>query len=373
MSVGIFWCSLLLVAYAYAGYPVLIAMLARLRGNAPAQAETTPPVTVVIAAYNEAGQIGARIRDILDQDYPADRLCVLVASDGSSDGTAAAAAIDARVRVLALPDNRGKAAALNAALAEVKTEFVVFADARQRFAAGAIRRLLTPFADAEVGAVSGELVLIEPDAATPARVGLYWRIEKLLREGEARLRWLHGVSGAIYALRTALFVPLPPGTILDDMWVPLHAVWARRRVWMARDAIAYDHVSKNHDEEFRRKLRTLAGNWQLIARMPRLLAPWRNPVFFAWFSHKFLRLVAPWALIGAWLASAFAPGPVYRAALLLQTFAYAGAVFAIAAPRLAARVPLLPIAGTFVMLNFAALCALPACIALDPRGLWKKH
>jgi cellulose synthase/poly-beta-1,6-N-acetylglucosamine synthase-like glycosyltransferase len=373
MIAWLFWCSLLLVGYTYAGYFVLIALLARLRGSAPQLADATPAVTVVIAAYNEAKQIGARLRDVFAQDYPADKLRVILASDGSTDDTVREAAVDARVQVLSLPDNRGKAAALNAALAQVHTDIVLFGDARQRFAPGAIRRLVAPFADARVGAVTGELVLLESGATQPARIGLYWRMEKFLREGEARLGWLHGVSGAVYALRRELFVPLPPGTILDDMWMPLQVAAAHQRVWMARDAIAYDTISKDDAEEFRRKLRTLAGNWQLIARLPQLLNPLRNPVWFAWFSHKFLRLIAPWALIAMWISSALIPGTFYRAMFVLQTLGYLGAAFAIAAPRAAARVPLLPVAGTFVMLNLAALLALPACVALDPRGLWKKH
>src|SRR5262249_11204139 len=122
MSAALFWCSLALVGYTYVGYAVLVALLARWRGRAPAHDDATPALTVVIAAYNEERQIGARIRDVFAQDYPADRLAVVVASDGSSDSTAAAAAVDARVRVLALAENRGKAAALDAALAQVHTD-----------------------------------------------------------------------------------------------------------------------------------------------------------------------------------------------------------------------------------------------------------
>lgn len=373
MSAALVWAGLLLVGYTYVGYFVLVAALARVRGRTPALGESTPPLTVVIAAYNEAAQIGARVRDVLAQDYPAQNLRVIVASDGSTDGTDVAAKVDARVDVLALTPNRGKAAALDDALARVQTEFVVFADARQRFAPGALKRLMAPFADARVGAVTGELVLLDSGALQPARIGLYWRMEKFLREREARLGWLHGVSGAVYALRRALFVPLPAGTILDDMWTPLNVAAQRKQVWMARDAIAFDTISKDDAEEFRRKLRTLAGNWQLIARMPQLLLPWRNPVWFAWVSHKFLRLIAPWALLAAWIGSAVAPGVAYRALFVLQTLGYLGAAFAIVAPKAAARVPLLPVAGTFVLLNLAALLALPACVALDPRGLWKKH
>jgi poly-beta-1,6-N-acetyl-D-glucosamine synthase len=383
----LFWACIAVVAYAYAGYPLLAALLSRWRGRAPraidpGHADACPPLTVVVAACNEEARIAARIRDILAQDYPADRLRVLVVSDGSRDGTVeaarhAAAAGDARVTVLALAENGGKAAALNIAMLHVSTGLVAMTDARQRYAPGALRALVAAFADPRVGAVSGELVIEEilpgQASSTPQGVGLYWRMEKRLRSDEARLGWLHGVSGAIHALRRDLFQPLPPGTLLDDMWIPLHVALAGRWVWMAREAIAYDHVSASAGEEFARKLRTLAGNWQLLARLPVLLHPLRNPVFFAWCSHKFLRLLVPWALLLAMLASALAPGPFYRIAFYLQVLAYLWAVVGLQLPRLAARVPLLPAAGTFVVLNVAALLSLPASLAWAPSRLWKKH
>jgi cellulose synthase/poly-beta-1,6-N-acetylglucosamine synthase-like glycosyltransferase len=372
MSAWIFWTSLAVVAYTYAGYALLVRWLARRCGDAPACAEFTPPLTVVIAAHNEALRIGARVHDILVQDYPAGQLRCLVVSDGSDDGTERVVpAGEGRVRVLALAHNRGKAHALNVALAHVDTEFVAFADARQRFAPDALRRLLAPFADARVGVVTGELELA--GGGRGADAGLYWRMEKALREGEARLGWLHGVTGAIYAMRTELFRTLPPGTILDDMWIPLHAAFAGARIWMARDAVARDAASATSGEEYRRKLRTLAGNWQLIARLPRLLDPRRNPLFFAWVSHKFLRLLAPFALLAAWIASALADGVFYRATFAAQTLGYAIAALALVVPRVGARFPLARTAASFAMLNAAALLALPACLALDPRGLWKKH
>lgn len=371
----LFWLATGLVAYTYAGYPLLVARQVRKRGHAPCEGSEYPPLTVVIAACNEETRIAGRVHDILCQDYPADRLHVLVASDGSSDDTAGAAAIgDARVTVLALPRHAGKAAALNAAMAQVGTALVAFADARQRYAPGALKALVAAFADPRVGAVSGELVIGAADGGNTAHdIGLYWRMEKQLRAGEARLGWLHGVSGAIYALRRELFRPLPAGTVLDDMWVPLQVLLAGRRVWMARDAIAYDRASADAVEEFRRKLRTLAGNWQLLARLPVLMHPRRNPVFFAWFSHKFLRLLAPWALLTALAASARAPDGFYRAVFFAQLLGYAWALAGLLWPRMARRVPLLPAAGTFLMLNLAALLALPAALAWHPSRLWKRH
>jgi poly-beta-1,6-N-acetyl-D-glucosamine synthase len=372
---GTFWLSAGVVGYAYVGYPAFTAVMARGYGAAPDEDATFPPLTVVVAAYNEQARIADRVRDILAQDYPAEHLHVLVVSDGSSDGTAAAADIgDPRVRVLALAENAGKASAINAALAAIRTPLVAFTDARQRYGPGALRALVTPFADPAVGAVSGELMIeTGADGGHAPGVGLYWRMEKRLRADEAELGWLHGVSGAVYALRRDAFKPLPRGTILDDMWVPLQVVLSGKRVWMARDALAYDQASTEPGEEFRRKLRTLAGNWQLIGRLPVLLDPVHNPVFFAWFSHKFLRLLVPWALLAAFTASVLAWGWFYKLALVVQLLAYGAAAFALLKPDIARRIPLLPAAGTFVMLNAAALLSLPAALAWDPSRLWKKH
>ena len=373
MSAWIFWLAIALVVYAYALYPLLVAGLARWLGRTPTSSAITPPVTVVIAAHNEAPRIAARVRDLLDQDYPPDNLRIVVVDDGSDDGTAAAANVgDPRVRVIRLVQNAGKAAALNAGIAACDTELIAFTDARQRFTHDALRRLVEPFADPEVGGVSGELVIEATRIDRAADTGLYWRIETALREGEARLGWLHGVSGAIHALRRELAPTLPTGLILDDMYMPATTLFAGRWVWMARDAVALDTASQDESEEFRRKLRTLAGNWQLMVKLPRLLNPFTNPAWFAFVSHKLLRLVAPWALLAALVASFCAGQPFYLAVFVLQLLAYTVAMLAIFCPHAMARIPLAATAGTFVMLNVAALLSLPASLR-GSRTLWKKH
>lgn len=369
-----FWSCVALTAYAYLGYPLLMRFVARVRARpAAAIPDAWPAVTVVVAAHDEATRIAARVRDILAQDYPGDRLQVIVVDDGSGDDTARMADVgDPRCRVIALARNGGKAAALNAALPMVDTPITVFADARQRFAPGTLRALVRPFSDPRVGAVAGELQLRAAQGGS-GDLGLYWRIERRLRHDEAAAGWLHGVSGAIHALRTPLFAPMPAGTILDDMWLPLQVVFSGHRVEMTDRAVAWDSASAHHREEFARKVRTLAGNWQLIARLPRLLLPWRNPVWFAWCSHKLSRLLAPWAMLGALLACALSPHPAYRLLFLAQCVGYAFALFAIVRPGLARRLPLATTAGTFLMLNTAALLSLPAALGRDPRQLWKAH
>ena len=369
-----FWICVAVPVYAYLGYPLVMRLLARGHEHAIANnPDAWPEITVVIAACNEEARIAARIRDILAQDYPADRLQVIVADDGSSDATARAADVgDPRCRVITLASNGGKAVALDTALRAVTTPITVFADARQRFAPGTLRALVRPFSDPEVGAVAGELQIRDAHGGQ-GDLGLYMRIERRLRHDESTLGWLHGVSGAIHALRTSLFVAMPAGTILDDMWLPLHVVFAGKRVAMTERAIAWDSASAHHGEEFARKVRTLAGNWQLIARLPRLLLPWRNPVWFAWCSHKFSRLLAPWAMLGALLACALSPGPTYRALFLVQCIGYAFALSAILLPGIARRLPLASTAATFLMLNTAALLSLPAAMSRDGNRLWKPH
>lgn len=374
MSIWIFWIAIALVVYTYALYPWLAGALARLLGRDVEIQSFTPPLTIIVAAHNEAARIAARVQNLLDQEYPSQKLQIIVVDDGSSDGTASAAALaDARVRVIRQEQNRGKAAALNAGVAAATTGIVVFCDARQRFATDALRALVAPFVDPEIGAVSGELEIESSDGSRAADIGIYWRIEKNLRESEARLGWLHGVSGAIHAMRRELIPALPVGLILDDMYLPAAALFAGKRVWMARDAMALDQASRDEAEEFRRKLRTLAGNWQLMVRLPRLLNPFTNPAWFAFMSHKVMRLIAPWALLAALVASAATHSAFYFVLFVLQLLAYGIAALAILRPRTAARIPLAATAGTFVMLNAAALWSLPASFAHSPGSLWKKH
>jgi biofilm PGA synthesis N-glycosyltransferase PgaC len=373
----VFWGCLALAAYAFAGYPLLAIGLARWRGTPCPQGDARPPLTVVIAARDESARIGARLRNLFACDYPADRLAVLVVDDGSRDDTAAQATAvgDPRVSVLRLTPSGGKAAALNAALAQVRTPLTVFADARQSFSRGTLAALAAPFSDPHVGVVAGELHLRAAGAGAHAVAadGLYQRLERALRRAEGELGWAHAASGAVYALRTDLFRPLPPGLLLDDVLLPLQARQAGARICVAPEAIALDEAGSDLSREFARKLRTLVGNWQLLAARPWLLHPARNPVFWPWLSHKVLRLMAPWALLGALLAAAFAGAPLVRAAFWLQVAGYGVAAAALLAPRLLRRVPLATAAGSFVALNSAALLSLPLWLSgRDPLRLWRR-
>ena len=226
---------------------------------------------------------------------------------------------DAGVEVVYSPVHRGKAEALNSGVARATGEVVVFADARQRFEKDAVRELVANFADTSVGAVSGELVLQEEQTNA---VGAYWRYEKRLRAMESDIHSVPGATGAIYAIRRELFAPLSPGTILDDVVIPMRIVLAGKRVIFDPAARAYEVTSQSTESEYERKARTLAGNYQLFAQMPELLAPWRNPIFVQMVSHKLGRLLVPYCLAALFLSNLFLLQGSYVVVLVGQLLWY---------------------------------------------------
>jgi hypothetical protein len=382
MAEVVFWVSAAGLFATYLGYPAALALWARVAPRPVRRAALVPPVSVVVAARDEAARIGARVANLLALDYPADRLAVIVVSDGSSDDTAAraaaAAAGDPRVRVITLPRPSGKAAALNAGVRAASGEVIVFADARQRFAPDAVRRLVENFADPEVGAVSGRLLLEDPHGSGVGDgLGLYWRHELWLRARESDVGSMLGATGAIYAIRRRLYTPIPDDTILDDVRIPMQAVLAGTRAVLDTRAVALDVVAPSGGHELARKVRTLYGNYQLIASCPALLSPRRNPVFGRFLAHKLARLVVPAWLVGLGASSLVLREGVYAVAAVAQAAAYAIAgVGALRAARCAAprRGPIDRIASAayvFVLLNWAACLALVRFVRGDTR-VWAK-
>lgn len=295
--------SLLVVLYTYAGYPVLVAVWARLSPFAVlGRADFEPMVSVCLAVYNGEPHLARKLRSLQDLDYPKHKLEFLVFCDGSTDGTERLvrefAAADPRVRLVSSPERVGKPTAVNCLSSMAAGEVLLLCDVRQSMSRNALRALLHPLADPSVGCVSGSLVLAGASGA-----GMYWRYERLIRGSESRLGSMVGVSGSIYAMRRADMPPLPRDLLLDDMFVPMRVALAtKKRIVLAESAEAFD-VACDDEQEFVRKVRTLAGNYQLLAKMPRLLVPGLNPMWFHMTSHKFMRLVCPWALLILFCAS----------------------------------------------------------------------
>lgn len=371
MLVVLFGVALVLVVFAYFGYPILMWLRATLQPRPIAAADWEPRVDVILVVHNAAAELGTKLDGLAALDYPRDRLRIHVASDGSTDDTVAVAHAHPGVQAHVFTERRGKSACLGDVLPRLDAEIVVFTDVRQRLETDAIRALLRPLADRGVGAVSGELMFERSLGGFGGGVDAYWRYEKFIRRNEAISGSVVGVTGALYAARRALLPAVPSGLILDDLWIPLAIARDGTRVVFAPDAIAWDRVSEDPEREARRKRRTLAGNFQIISREPRLLLPWRHPLGWRLWGHKWLRLLAPWLLILLLFCNlALATGhPLWAALLGAQIAVYALALLGIAAPR---TLHVLPVrfAATFVRMNAYAVLGLYD-FARDPAAhLW---
>jgi poly-beta-1,6-N-acetyl-D-glucosamine synthase len=367
---AIFWLCAVCVFYTYLGYPLLLALAAKLCRRSVQRATVPTSVSIVLAAHNEGSNILRRLQELIGLlETSGLQGEIIVVSDGSTDETAeqARAFTQEGVHVVELTTNEGKAAALGHGVAVARHGIIVFADARQRWAADALTRLLGNFADPQVGAVSGDLML-ESNNGLLNGVGLYWNIEKWLRKKESQVWSQVGVSGSICAVRRALFRPIPKGTILDDVYWPMQVVLQGYRVIHDGKAHAYDRLPPLAADEFRRKVRTLSGNFQLVAQMPALLLPWRNPIWLAFISHKLLRLLVPWALLFMLPVSLLLPGLLYRTVFWCQVAGYVLGLLGLATAggRLAAA------AASFLVLNGASWAAFWVWIAGRSGRSWKK-
>lgn len=373
----IFLAATSFIAYTYAFYPAAIWALSRLRPTecAPLLADADcPTVTVVIAAHNEAGRVRARVDNLLGMDYPAGKLKLLFVSDGSTDDTAARlrqCADSADIEVIELSERRGKAHALNAALAQVTTPVVLFCDMRQRAEPQALRVLASSLMQGGVGAVSGELTHVEPGSQVAANIGLYWRYEKWIRKSESRWSSVVGATGAFYAIRREGFVPLAEGTMLDDFEIPMQIARQGQRVLLDGRAVVFDELQTDMSGERKRKLRTLGGNFQSFARHPWLFSWRHNPVWLQFLSHKVFRLAVPYAMACALVSSLLSSSAPVVAMAGLQIAFYLAAALGSRGPAWRKN-KLIAFATVFVELNWTAMQA-GIQFALNRKGLtWEK-
>jgi cellulose synthase/poly-beta-1,6-N-acetylglucosamine synthase-like glycosyltransferase len=378
----IFWIAALVLGYTYVGYPLLIRAWAQLHGRPPLRKETSPPVSVLVVAHNEAPRILRRIENLLELDYETDRLEIVIASDGSSDATVALANTfrTAGVRVVAFDAHRGKPAVLNEVIPQLLGEIVVLMDVRQSIAGNAIRMLVENFADARIGAVSGELVLTGSGAGREGAtdgsmdgVGFYWRYEKFIRLNESRVDSTVGVTGALYAIRRELFEPIPTDTILDDVLIPMQIVRKGYRVLFESGALATEALSESPSAEFRRKVRTIAGNFHLLVQHPWLLSPFANRLWLQTVSHKLLRLLCPAFLVLVLVANfLLLDFRFYQATFVLQVLFYSAALTAHLAPQLSRKTALLSVPHAFCLLNWSTVAGFSRFIGGRQQVTWAR-
>jgi cellulose synthase/poly-beta-1,6-N-acetylglucosamine synthase-like glycosyltransferase len=372
VMVVLFWVATALVVYTYVGFPLLVLARARLRPRRHRTGDITPSVSVIIAAHDEAAAIGPRVDNLLALDYPADRVEIVIASDGSTDGTVAEARRrgDARIHVLDLP-RTGKATALNSAVAASSGEILVFSDANTAYAPDAVRLLVRSFADPEVGGVAGNQVYLkasagvgpaDPGAATAIGVGerSYWDFDRLVKDAESLGGSVISATGAMYAIRRELFVEVPDG-VTDDFTTSTRVIAAGRRLVFEPAAVAYEPVAGSSSREYGRKVRIMTRGLRGVAVARQLLDPRRHGFYAVQLlTHKVLRRLMAIPLLVILVTSLFLwdAGWIYRIAVLGQLAVYGIALVGLALrDRPAGRRPWFAIPAFFVLVNVASLHA----------------
>ena len=295
----LFWMAFVVIFYTYFGYPLLIWIISSFIPKSEFSKHQTPYVTLLIAAYNEETVIEDKLINSLSIDYPKEKLQILVITDGTTDQTPAIVKkyADLGIELLHQPERRGKMAAINRAMAHARGEIIVFSDANNYYQPDTLKKLITPFSNLEVGAVSGAKVIDRGDGALGASEGLYWKYESFIKQQESRLGSCTSVSGEILAIRKNTYNTPPDNIINDDFYIAMQVIRQGHRLAYVPEAKSSERVSLTAKDEIIRRTRINAGRYQAIAMAGHLL-PFNRPIL-VWqiISHKFLRPLVPFCMI----------------------------------------------------------------------------
>lgn len=369
----VFWLSAVFIVYTYAGYPFLLYLVAKFKTKPIRKVSQEPTVSVILAAFNEEKHIEKKLLNLLNLEYPEERIEILIGSDGASDQTNEIVSKfrSHRVRFFRFIDNRGKPSVLNALVQEARHEILLFTDARQELDRGAVGALTANFFDTEVGCVSGELIFRKADEGGVSQgMNRYWSYEKQLRKWESNVGSMIGATGAIYAIRRRLYTQVPVDMLVDDMFIPLAIVQKGYRAVFEPAAQAFDEPSREAKQELTRKIRTLAGNFQIFKLFSGLFNPVSSPVAWQFFSHKFLRLMIPYFLILVFAVNlVLLSFPFYRFTLGVQAVFYGIAALESFGKN---KKGIGYIPYTFCLLNFSAVIALIRYLKRETKAAWEK-
>jgi len=376
----IFWLSVLLISFSYIVYPILLALAAKLFGKSNnccniSEINDWPEVAIVIAAFNEEQDIKARIENLLAQDYPADKITYFIGSDGSTDGTNEILSqfTDSRLKAQFFEVNRGKASVLNNLIELVEQPITIFSDANTNFEKDAIKRLVIHFESNNVGAVCGELNLFNL-GDNDNKDSTYWRYEQFLKDKEGQLDALLGANGAIYAIRTHLYIPIPVNTVVDDFLIVMNVAKEKYKIIYDKEALAHEEVAPSIAEESKRRIRIGTGNYQAFTRLFWVLNPFIGWRFFTYFSHKVLRWFTPHLMIIALLSNFILIGSAfYNAILLIQLIVYLIAIWGLKVSERGQSIPpLLALITFFISMNFALLQGFYHFAFKNVKGTWQR-
>jgi cellulose synthase/poly-beta-1,6-N-acetylglucosamine synthase-like glycosyltransferase len=392
----LFWLCFGATAYTYFLYPLFLWILTRFVLSASPNIEDAsrlgpdsektdtelPTVTMVISAYNEKDILPDKISNCRAIDYPPEKLTFLIGSDGSTDGTAQILhrIEDDRFGVLVSRIRRGKVQMLNRLMKQVASDLVVFSDANTMYQPDAIIELVKKFQQPNVGAVIGKLELSVPVHETnPCQTeGLYWRYENRLKEMESALGAVPTINGGIFAIRRELFEELPAQAVTEDQVLGMKIMSRRYRCLFAPEACGRETVS-SWQGELRRRIRISAGNFQSLFLVPAILNPRLGWVSFAFVSHKLLRWLAPFFLVGMLWANLMLAGQLfYGSTLLLQAVFYISGLIGAILPKLGGVIAkqsvfrVLAIPKYFLLMNFAILLGCARFIFRRQQVTWAK-
>ena len=371
----VFWGSAVLLLYTYIGYPLLLLTLSCFSRRRGAEPGYHPQLSVLIAAYNESANIRHKIDETLRLVYPADKLEVLVVSDGSTDGTddIVKACSDPRLRLVRVEDHRGKTHAQNVGVEQCRGEIVVFSDATAVYHVNALEYLACNYADPSVGAVSGRYLYFDADGNSPTGLGsvAFWNYENIIKKLQSRVRTLTGCSGCIYSVRKSVYTPLPDSAC-SDLVEPLHVVKKGYRVAFEDRAVAYEETTKSAADEFAMRVRVFTRGVRGVLSLRELLCFWRYGwISFQLFSHKLLRWSLPLVLLLLLAGNAMLIAETaYRYLFLLQVLFYFFALLTLVVP-LHRRWKLLALPLYFCTVNAAALFGMIGLLRGQKYVVWE--
>lgn len=374
----LFWLSLAAVLYSYIGYPLLLLLCHPFLRRSASQPDEhyCPTVSIILAAYNEEDCLAAKLDNCLALEYPADKLQILVGSDGSDDRTCEIAA-EYRSRGVELHDyqqRRGKMATVNRLVEQASGEICVFSDISELFDSDAVLKLVRHFADSSIGAVTGNHLYDAEKTGMGMGTRFYWKFQRFCQSIESRLLTICMCDGTIYAVRNSWYPPPPDNTINDDVAVPLGIIRGGKRVIFEPQAVARGKVLSQTRRFFRQKIRSQSGKYQNFFQFPRMLFPWHLRRFWIYISHSVMPVLCAWFLLLALvtnvlLAFSF---PLYRVLLIAQGIFYGLALLGFVANRFKWYLPGTAIPFYFVTANVGSLCGFFAYLFGVQSVAWRK-
>jgi biofilm PGA synthesis N-glycosyltransferase PgaC len=380
-----FWVSLLVVFYTFFGYGIVLFLLVRFRRlikgkrTISKDIDNLPSCTLIIAAYNEADILDEKIKNTLALRYPSGKLSVLFVTDGSTDASPEIVKKYSSIQLLHSPERKGKIHAMHRAMHEVKTDIVIFTDANTFLNEDALVNIARHYGDASVGAVAGEKrVMIEETADATAGEGFYWKYESALKKWDSELYSVVGAAGELFSVRTGLYQPVPPDTVLDDFMISLRIAEKGYRIIYEPEAYAMETSSANVAEELKRKIRIAAGGIQSVLRLKSLLNPFCNTVLcFQYISHRVLRwTITPFLMIAAFVLSGciafYAHEKFYMLLFAAQASFYVLAILGWIVERRKLSIKILFIPYYFCVMNYAVIAGIRRYMRGAQSAAWEK-